>query len=103
MVADRCGHPGWECRAALHHSQLSQALNDGSATAVATLAQLMASDMAREQAQSRVDRMINQQAYTMAVTDVFSLSAVRFFALVAMDWLSKPTLGAGAGDAGGAH
>jgi MFS transporter, DHA2 family, multidrug resistance protein len=93
----------WESRAALHHSQLSEAINGGSASAVATLSQMMASGMTREQALSAVDRMINQQAYTMAVTDVFYLSAVLFFALVAMVWLSKPTLGAGAGDAGGAH
>ena len=93
----------WENRAALHHSQLSEAINDGSATAVATLSQLMASGMSRQQALSTVDRMINQQAYTLAVTDVFYLSAVLFFALVALVWVSKPTLGAGAGDVGGAH
>jgi DHA2 family multidrug resistance protein len=93
----------WDSRAALHHSQLSEAINEGSATAVGTIAQLMAGGMTREQALSTVNAMINQQAYTMAVTDVFYLSAVLFFALVALVWMSKPKAGAGAGEAGGAH
>ena len=92
----------WESRAALHHAQLAEAINDGSATAVTTLAQMMASGMTREQALATVDRMINQQAFTLAVTDVFYLSAVLFFALVALVWVSKPTLGGSAGG-GGAH
>jgi MFS transporter, DHA2 family, multidrug resistance protein len=92
----------WESRAALHHAQLAEAINDGSATAVTTLAQMMASGMTREQALATVDRMINQQAFTLAVTDVFYLSAVLFFALVALVWVSKPTLG-GSASGGGAH
>jgi DHA2 family multidrug resistance protein len=93
----------WESRAALHHAQLAEAINDGSGAAVGTMAQLMASGMSREQALGSIDRMINQQAYTMAVTDVFYLSALLFFALVALVWVAKPTLGVGAGEAGGAH
>ena len=93
----------WENRAALHHAQLSEAINAGSATAMGTLGQLMADGMTREQALGVVDRLVNQQAYTMAVTDVFYLSSVLFFALVALVWLAKPTASGADAGGGGAH
>ena len=55
-----------------------------------------------EQALASVNRLLDQQAYTMAVTDVFYLSSVLFFALLALLWAAKPKPGAGAGG-GGAH
>ncbi|MBU7575448.1 MAG: DHA2 family efflux MFS transporter permease subunit [Hydrogenophaga sp.] len=92
----------WESRASLHHSQLVESIHTGNATAMATLDQLMGSGLSREQALANIDRMINQQAFTLAVTDLFYLSAALFFVLVAVIWFSKPVLGA-AVDAGGAH
>ena len=56
--------------------------------------------------------MLDQQAYTMAVTDVFWLSSALFVALIGVVWLTKPKLAGGvadkvegevAGDAGGTH
>lgn len=92
----------WENRAAMHHAQLTESINNGSATAVATINQFMASGMSREQALASIDRLLNQQAFTLAVTDLFYLSAGLFFVLVAVIWLSKPVYGAAAGG-GGAH
>lgn len=92
----------WESRASLHHAQLAESIHSGNATAMATLDQLMGSGMNREQALTTIDRMINQQAFTLAVTDLFYLSAALFFLLVAVIWFSKPVLGA-AVDAGGGH
>lgn len=54
----------------MHHAQLSEAINDGSATAVATIGQMMGSGMSREQALASIDRMVNQQAFTLAVRDI---------------------------------
>jgi DHA2 family multidrug resistance protein len=90
----------WESRAALHHAQLSEAVNEGSTTATATIAQMMASGMSREQALGSIDRLVNQQAYTLAVTDIFYLSAVLFFVLVTVIWLARPTAAANAGGVG---
>ena len=92
----------WESRAALHHAQLAEAIHDGSAAAVGTIAQLMASGMTREQALFSINRSIDQQAFTLAVTDLFYLSSALFFLLVGVIWLSRPVRGAGAGG-GGAH
>jgi MFS transporter, DHA2 family, multidrug resistance protein len=92
----------WEDRAILHHAQLAESVNRGNPAAVQALDQLVAGGSTQQQALASVNRLLDQQAYTMAVTDIFYLSAVLFFALIVMVWLAKPTVGAGAGG-GGAH
>jgi DHA2 family multidrug resistance protein len=92
----------WEDRAILHHAQLAESVNRGNPAAMQTLDQLVASGSTQQQALASVNRLLDQQAYTMAVTDIFYLSSVLFFALIVMVWLAKPTVGAGAGG-GGAH
>jgi DHA2 family multidrug resistance protein len=89
----------WEDRARLHHARLSEAVNRGNDAAVRALDQLTAGGMSHAQALAFINRTLDQQAYTLAVTDVFYLSAVLFFVLVAVIWLAdlKPgaTMGGG--------
>jgi len=92
----------WENRAILHHAQLAEAVNRGNDTANQVLNQLGAGGLNSEQAMASVNRMIDQQAYTMAVTDVFYLSSLLFFVLIGIVWLARPKPGAAAGG-GGAH
>ncbi len=92
----------WEDRAILHHQQLSESVNRGNAAAMQTLAQLQASGMTAEQALANINRTLDQQAYTMAVTDLFRMSSILFFVLIAVIWLARPKAGAAAGG-GGAH
>jgi len=92
----------WENRAILHHTQLTEAVNRGNDTALQTLNQLGAIGLNNEQAMANVNRIIDQQAYTMAVTDVFYMSSLLFFVLVAVVWFAKPKPGGAAGG-GGAH
>jgi DHA2 family multidrug resistance protein len=94
----------WENRAALHHAQLAEAINLGNETAMQALARLGQSGFAPEQAQAVLNRVIDQQAFTMAATDLFYLSSVLFLALIAMVWFAQPKRAAsGAASAGGAH
>ena len=92
----------WESRAALHHAQISETLSISNSAAVQTLAQLSASGMSAEQALASVNRIVDQQAYTMAATDVFYLSSLIFFLLLGLVWLARPQSSADAGG-GGAH
>ena len=92
----------WEDRAILHHAQLAESVNRGNSTAMQTLDQLVASGSTQQQALASVNRLLDQQAYTMAVTDIFYLSAILFFALIVMVWITKPKVGGAAGG-GGAH
>jgi DHA2 family multidrug resistance protein len=51
-----------------------------------------------------LDRIINQQAYTMSATDFFYASAFIFLLLIGLIWLARPKAsGAGGGAAAGAH
>ena len=53
---------------------------------------------------AQLNRLVDQQAYMLAATDVFYGSAVLFLLLIPLVWLAKPTRGAGASDAAaGAH
>lgn len=92
----------WENRAILHHAQLAEAINTTNNAATQVLGQLAAGGFSSEQAMANINRTIDQQAYTMAVTDVFYMSSLLFFALVAVIWFAKPKAGAVAGG-GGAH
>ena len=92
----------WENRAVLHHAEIAETVTRGNSAATSTLAQLGASGLDPNQALATVNRMVDQQAYTMAVTDIFLLSAALFVALLVMVWMTRPQLGGAAGG-GGAH
>jgi DHA2 family multidrug resistance protein len=92
----------WEDRAVLHHAQLSESMGTASQAATATLDQLGAAGYSHAQALGTINRMVDQQAYTLAANDLFLLSAGVFVLLVGMLWLTRPQLGA-TGDVAGAH
>jgi len=91
----------WDSRAALHHAQLAEAVSRGSPAATQALAQLQAAGLSDTQALALVERLTEQQAFTMSVTDLFYLSAVLFVVLIALLWLARPR-GMGVAD-GSAH
>ena len=95
----------WQDRAAMHHAQLAESINQGSTTAMQVLGGLSNAGMTPEQALAQVNRMIDQQAYTLAVNDVFYASAMIFLLLIPVVWLSRPkrTDAASADAAAGAH
>jgi DHA2 family multidrug resistance protein len=92
----------WENRAALHHAQLAESINQASSATTLMLGQLVAGGMSNDQALASINRTIDQQAYTLAVTDVFYMSSVLFVALIAIVWLAAPRAGAAGGAAAGA-
>jgi DHA2 family multidrug resistance protein len=94
----------WENRATLHHAQLAEAVNPASPATQSTLSGLAASGFSPDQALAQINRLADQQAFTMAATDLFWLSAMLFLALIPLVWLSHPQRTAGAADAAaGAH
>jgi DHA2 family multidrug resistance protein len=92
----------WDNRATLHHAQLAETLNRSNDAAMSTVDRLGSIGMTADQAWSSINRMVDQQAYTLAVNDLFMLSAGIFVLLVGMLWLTRPQRGA-AVDAGAAH
>ena len=98
----------WEDRAVLHHAQMAETIHRGNSAAVQTLAQLTAGGLSPEQALAVINRTLDQQAYTMAATDLFYASSGVFLLLLAVLWLAKPAKKAAdtataAVEVGGAH
>ena len=94
----------WQDRAIFHHAQLAEVIQRGNAAAMQTLDQLVAGGLTRTQALAVINRTIDQQAFTMAATDAFYVSALLFFVLIGMIWLSRPDKhGAGGAVTDAAH
>jgi DHA2 family multidrug resistance protein len=95
----------WQDRAAMHHAQLVESVNQGNFAATQVLSGLGSAGLSPEQALAQVNRLVDQQAYMLGANDVFYVSALIFLLLIPVVWLSRPKLG-GAGNAdaaAGAH
>jgi DHA2 family multidrug resistance protein len=92
----------WEDRAVLHHSEIAETITTSNTAATLALNNLGASGLDPAQSLATLNRMVDQQAYTLAVTDLFLISAGLFVLLLIFVWLTKPVLGANV-DAGAAH
>jgi DHA2 family multidrug resistance protein len=94
----------WENRAILHHTQLAESVNPSNPAAQATISGLQSGGFSMQEALAQINRLVDQQAFTMAATDLFWLAAVMFVVLIPVIWLSHPQAGAGGADAAaGAH
>jgi DHA2 family multidrug resistance protein len=98
----------WQDRAAMHHAQLAESISQGNFAATQVLSGLNGAGLTAEQALAQVNRLVDQQAYMLAVNDVFFASAMIFLLLIPVVWLSRPkrAVPAGAGNAdaaAGAH
>ncbi|MGE5090233.1 MAG: DHA2 family efflux MFS transporter permease subunit [Candidatus Levyibacteriota bacterium] len=80
----------WDRRASLHHAQLAEHITPWDPAAAQALANLHASGAAPGQGRALIDRMIEQQAFTMSVDDIFLLSAGVFLLLIGVVWLARP-------------
>jgi len=96
----------WESRAALHHAHLSEPLTQVEGNLPGTLDTMQNNGLNLGQSLVQINRVVDQQAFTHAATDIFLASAVLFIVLISMIWLTKrpkkmaPSL---VKDGGGAH
>jgi len=95
----------WEDRAALHHAQLAEAVNQSSQGTASALNGLAAAGLNPEQALAQVNRLVDQQAFMLSSSELFYISALLFLAMIPLVWLTRPQrAGAGSADAAaGAH
>lgn len=94
----------WENRAALHHAELAESINNASATTNQALSGLSSMGLSREQGLAFINQLINQQAFMLSADDIFAVSAALFLLLIVVVWLGHPVRHASApSDAGGAH
>jgi DHA2 family multidrug resistance protein len=95
----------WDNRAAAHHVQLVESINNASAATQQTVATLTAQGMTQQQALAYINRLVDQQAFMLSASDIFAASAALFLLLTAIVWLAKPAKSGGgaSADAAGAH
>ena len=94
----------WENRAALHHAQLAEAVNQGNNAATSAMSGLAGSGFSTEQVLGQINRIVDQQSFMLATNDIFYASAILFLLLIPLVWLARPQRGGAGGDAAaGAH
>jgi DHA2 family multidrug resistance protein len=93
----------WESRASLHHAQLAERVSETNPVALQAIEQLRSAGYSHEQALAHINRLVDQQAFTLAANDLFWLSALLFVALVGLLWTSGRAPGPAAAADGGAH
>jgi DHA2 family multidrug resistance protein len=94
----------WENRAALHHSQLAESVNQGNNAATSAMNGLAGSGLSSEQVLGQINRLVDQQSFMLAANDIFYASAILFLLLIPLVWLARPQKGGAGGDAAaGAH
>ena len=95
----------WQDRAAMHHAHLSEAVNLGSTATTSTLSGLASAGLTPDQALGTINRLIDQQAYMLAASDVVYASALIFLLLIPLIYLTRPAKpdAASAEAAAGAH
>ena len=89
----------------MHHAHLSEAVNLGSTATTSTLSGLASAGLTPDQALGTINRLIDQQAYMLAASDVFYASALIFLLLIPLIYLTRPAKpdAASAEAAAGAH
>ena len=94
----------WENRAALHHAQLVEHLTPNDPQTIGALDLLGRLGLQANERYAMLERMVNQQAFTLSALDLFYASAVLLVLLVPFLWIARPPRrGEGAGAAAGAH
>ena len=94
----------WDSRASMHHAHLTETLVQGQGTFAITLNQLQAAGLSQAQALAQINRLIDQQAFTLAANDIFWASSMLFLLLIALIWMTqRPTSQPGSAEASGAH
>jgi DHA2 family multidrug resistance protein len=95
----------WDDRATLHHGHLVEHLGSAADPALADAsARLAAAGLSPEQVAAQINRLVDQQAFTRAVDDVFLASALLFVLLIGLVWLSRRVRGgAASAEAAAAH
>lgn len=78
----------WNMRATVHHSQLAEKFTRGDAGTAQTIHNLGQGDI--QSALTRIDMMVNQQAYQISFNEMFLGYTIVFIGLAFVIWLAKP-------------
>lgn len=90
----------WQHRSELHHANLTENVSSANPAATQFLQDLAHRGMPHAQSLGLIDQLVNREALTLAVNDVFWGCAVLFLLLIPILWFAKPPFGSAGGAAG---
>jgi DHA2 family multidrug resistance protein len=90
----------WQHRTEFHHASLTQNITAASPAAGGFLRQLQHAGLGVRGSLGVVDQLIQREAATLAVNDVFWVCSITFVVLIPLLWLARPPFGS-SGGAGG--
>lgn len=94
----------WNNRTIFHHAQLTDQANGYNPTFATFMSQLHDNGILEPGAQHLVfNRLVNIQAETLGIDDIFWISSIIFIALIPFIWLTKPEKTGGQEVSSGAH
>ncbi len=95
----------WDNRASMHHAHLTELARPGEPAFDAMMHGLRQAGLDPQQSAAVLNQIIEQQARTLSVTDIFLASAIIFLLLLSLVWIARPRkASAGSADAAaGAH
>jgi len=88
----------WQHRGIEHHATLTEYVTGASQPTNQIVSQLSHGG-SQQQALGVIDQLVNKEALTLAVNDIFLLCAVLFIVLIPVIWLAKPPFGSAGGPA----
>jgi DHA2 family multidrug resistance protein len=80
----------WEHMASSHHARLTENITSYSSATQQSLATLQAAGLTPEQAYAVLERSVTAQGFMLATNEFFLYSAVAFFSLTGLVWLTRP-------------
>ena len=80
----------WEHLASSHHARLAENITPYSAASNDYLNGMQAAGLTPEQTYGVVERLLTAQSYMLATNEFFLYSALAFFSLTGLVWLTKP-------------
>jgi DHA2 family multidrug resistance protein len=83
----------WQHRSELHHANLTENVSNANPAATQFLQDLARHGMPHTQSLGLVDQLVNREALTLAVNDVFWGCAVLFVLLIPILWFARPPFG----------
>jgi DHA2 family multidrug resistance protein len=85
----------WEHLALMNRASLAENINPYNPASTTYVEQLQATGLSSEQAFSVIDHTLFSQSYMVATNEFFMYSAVLFFLLMGVVWLTRPRKGTG--------
>jgi DHA2 family multidrug resistance protein len=90
----------WQHRGILHHATLTEYVAPSNPAATQVLQGLRHGGFGQTQALGIADQLVNREALTLAVNDIFWMCTVLFVLLIPVLWFAKPPFGSAGGAVG---